>query len=133
MVPWIGPAFRAYIEQVLVPDLREGDVVVMDNLPAHKVSRISEAIGAAGAGVLYLPPYSPDLNPIEQVFAKMKALLQLAGDSARDMLWKTIRRAARRLQPRRMPQLPHQLRLRVRLNAKCSRQFNLDGYQRQQS
>ena len=85
-----GPAFRAYIEQVLVPDLREGDVVVMDNLPAHKVSGVREAIGAAGAGVLYLPPYSPDLNPIEQVFAKMKALLRQAGARTRDMLWKTI-------------------------------------------
>ena len=85
-----GPAFRAYIEQVLVPDLREGDVVVMDNLPAHKVSGVREAIGAAGAGVLYLPPYSPDLNPIEQVFAKMKALLRQAGARTRDILWKTI-------------------------------------------
>ena len=85
-----GPAFRAYIEQVLVPDLREGDVVVMDNLPAHKVSGVRDAIGAAGAGVLYLPPYSPDLNPIEQVFAKMKALLRQAGARTRDILWKTI-------------------------------------------
>ena len=85
-----GPAFRDYIEQVLVPDLREGDVVVMDNLPAHKVSGVREAIGAAGAGVLYLPPYSPDLNPIEQVFAEMKALLRQAGARTRDMLRETI-------------------------------------------
>jgi hypothetical protein len=60
-----GFAFRAYVERVLVPELREGDVVVMDNLPAHKVPGIRQAIKAAGAGVLYLPPYSPDLNPIE--------------------------------------------------------------------
>jgi transposase len=85
-----GPAFRAYVEQVLVPDLRKGDVVVMDNLPAHKVTGVREAIGAAGASVLYLPPYSPDLNPIEQVFAKMKALLRQAGARTRDVLWDTI-------------------------------------------
>lgn len=85
-----GAAFRAYVEQVLVPDLRKGDVVVMDNLPAHKVTGVREAIGTAGAGVLYLPPYSPDLNPIEQVFAKMKALLRQAGARTRDILWDTI-------------------------------------------
>lgn len=85
-----GPAFRAYVEQVLAPDLRKGDVVVMDNLPAHKVAGVQEAIGAAGAGVLYLPAYSPDLNPIEQVFAKMKALLRQAGARTKDVLWNTI-------------------------------------------
>lgn len=85
-----GPAFRAYVEQVLVPDLSKGDVVVMDNLPAHKVAGVREAIGAAGAGVLYLPPYSPDLNPIEQVFAKIKALLRQAGARTRDILWDAI-------------------------------------------
>ena len=68
-----GEAFRAYVAQVLAPELQPGDVVVMDNLPAHKVAGIKAAIRAAGASVLYLPSYSPDLNPIEQVFAKLKA------------------------------------------------------------
>ena len=83
-------AFRAYVSQVLVPELRKGDVVVMDNLPAHKVTGIREAIKAAGAGVLYLPPYSPDLNPIEQVFAKLKALLRKAGARTKEALWTTL-------------------------------------------
>ena len=68
-----GARFLAYVEQALVPILRAGDLVVMDNLAAHKVAGVREAIAAAGARVLYLPPYSPDLNPIEQVFAKLKA------------------------------------------------------------
>ena len=69
--PMTGPAFRAYVAQVLVPELKAGDGVVMDNLAAHKVAGVAEAIRAAGASVLYLPPYSPDLNPIEQAFAKL--------------------------------------------------------------
>ena len=88
MVPWMGPR-SAPTSSRSHPDLREGDVVVMDNLPAYKVSGVREAIGAAGAGVL-TAAYSPDLNPIEQVFAKMKALLRQAGARTRDMLWKTI-------------------------------------------
>jgi transposase len=63
--PMIGEVFRAYVKQVLVPELQPGDVVVLDNLAAHKVAGIREAIRAADAGLLYLPPYSPDLNPIE--------------------------------------------------------------------
>ena len=74
--PMTGPAFLAYVEQFLVPTLRPGDVVVMDNLAAHKVAGVEAAIRAVGASVLYLPPYSPDLNPIEQAFAKLKALLR---------------------------------------------------------
>ncbi len=85
-----GPAFRAYVEQVLAPELRQGDVVVMDNLPAHKVAGVREAIAAVGAGVLYLPAYSPDLNPIEQVFAKLKGRLRKAGARTRQALWDTI-------------------------------------------
>ena len=69
-----GAAFRAYAEQALAPALRPGDVVVMDNLAAHKVAGIGEAVAAAGASILYLPPYSPDLNPIEQFFARGAAL-----------------------------------------------------------
>ena len=88
-----GPAFRAYVARVLVPELRVDDVVVMDNLPAHKVAGIRDMIRAAGASVLYLPPYSPDLNPIEQVFAKLKALLRKTGARTKDTLWTTIGRA----------------------------------------
>src|ERR1700722_18704568 len=70
--PMNGDAFLAYVEQVLVPSLAPADTVVMDNLSAHKVPSIREAIEAAGATLLYLPPYSPDFNPIEQLFAKLK-------------------------------------------------------------
>src|SRR6201989_2535692 len=76
--PMTGEAFRAYVEQFLAPALAPGDVVVMDNLSAHKVTGIAQAIAAAGASILYLPAYSPDLNPIEQLFAKLKALLRKA-------------------------------------------------------
>ena len=71
-----GDAFLAYVEQVLVPTLRKGDVVIMDNLGSHKVKGVREAIEAAGASLMFIPPYSPDLNPIEQAFAKVKALLR---------------------------------------------------------
>ena len=74
--PMTGAAFLAYVEQMLVPTLGPGDVVVMDNLPAHKVTGVRAAIEAAGATLLYLPPYSPDLNPIELAFAKLEALLR---------------------------------------------------------
>jgi transposase len=73
-----GPAFLAYVEQVLAPDLAPGDIVVMDNLPAHKVAGVRQAIEAAGAALLYLPPYSPDFNPIEMAFSKLKAILRKA-------------------------------------------------------
>jgi len=76
--PMNGESFRAYIEQFVVPILRPGDVVVMDNLASHKVAGVRAAIEAAGAELRYLPPYSPDLNPIEQFFAKFKALLRKA-------------------------------------------------------
>ena len=88
--PMTGDVFRAYVAQFLAPALRAGDVVVMDNLPVHKVAGVREAIAAVGAGILYLPPYSPDLNPIEQVFAKLKALLRKAASRTRDALWDTI-------------------------------------------
>src|SRR5215468_6144291 len=71
-----GEAFRAYVEQILAPTLAPGDIVIMDNLAAHKVAGIRQAIEACGATLLYLPPYSPDLNPIEQSFAKLKALIR---------------------------------------------------------
>lgn len=82
-----GDLFVAYIEQQLVPTLRPGDVVVMDNLSSHKRARVREAIEAAGGRLLYLPPYSPDLNPIEQAFAKLKALLRKARERTVEGLW----------------------------------------------
>jgi transposase len=87
-----GPAFRAYVEQCLTSMLSPGDVVVMDNLAAHKVAGVREAVAAAGASILYLPPYSPDFNPIEQLFAKLKALLRYAAARTRENLWSTIGR-----------------------------------------
>ncbi len=88
--PMTGETFRAYVQQFLAPALSPGDVVVLDNLPAHKVAGIREALAAVGASILYLPPYSPDLNPIEQMFAKLKSLLRKAAARTRDALWDTI-------------------------------------------
>ncbi len=88
-----GELFVAYVEQVLVPTLRVGDVVVLDNLSCHKRLRARELIEAAGATLLFLPPYSPDLNPIEQAFAKLKALLRKAGERTVDGLWSFLGRA----------------------------------------
>ncbi len=88
--PMNGNAFVAYVEQILVPTLTPGDIVVMDNLSAHKVPGVRQAIEAAGAKLLYLPPYSPDFNPIEQLFAKLKALLRKAGERSVDALWSRI-------------------------------------------
>jgi transposase len=90
--PMTGITFRAYVEQFLTPALRPGDVVVLDNLAAHKVDGVRQAIAAAGASLLYLPPYSPDLNPIEQLFAKLKALLRKAATRTKGELWSTIGR-----------------------------------------
>lgn len=88
--PINGAAFRAWVEQFLVPELRPSDIVVMDNLSAHKVVGIQAAIEQAGATVRYLPPYSPDYNPIEQVFAKLKAMLRKAQARTVDALWSVI-------------------------------------------
>ena len=88
--PMNGNAFLAYVEQILVPTLRPGDIVVLDNLGAHKVPGVREAIEAAGAILMYLPPYSPDFNPIEQLFAKLKALLRKAAERSVDALWDRI-------------------------------------------
>jgi transposase len=89
--PVTGERFRAYVSDTLVPTLRQGDTVVLDNLGAHKVAGVREAIEAAGASILYLPPYSPDFNPIEQAFAKLKALLRSAGARTVSDLWQAIR------------------------------------------
>jgi transposase len=85
-----GDAFLAYVEQVLVPTLHKGDVVIMDNLGSHKVKGVREAIEAAGAMLLFIPPYSPDLNPIEQAFAKLKALLRAKALRSVDELWNAL-------------------------------------------
>jgi transposase len=85
-----GARFLAYVEQVLAPTLRPGDVVVLDNLGAHKVKGVRAAIEAAGAELRYLPPYSPDLNPIEHAFAKLKALLRAAARRTVEALWQTL-------------------------------------------
>lgn len=85
-----GNVFLAYVEQVLVPTLSEGGVVVMDNLPAHKAAGERDAIEAAGASLLYLPPYSPDFNPIENAFAKLKALLRAKAERTIMTLWDAV-------------------------------------------
>jgi transposase len=85
-----GTVFLAYVEQVLVPTLRPGDVVVMDNLPAHKAAGVRGAIDAVGASLLYLPPYSPDFNPIENAFSKLKARLRAKAERTIAALWDTV-------------------------------------------
>lgn len=85
--PVNGRIFRAWVEQALVPELRPGDIVVMDNLGSHKVAGIQAAIEATGAQLRYLPPYSPDYNPIEQVFAKLKTLLRKTAARTIETLW----------------------------------------------
>ena len=94
--PWVldGPmnrdAFLVYVEKELGPTLRPDDLVVMDNLPAHKGEKVQALIEARGARLLFLPPYSPDLNPIELAFAKLKTLLRKAAERTRDGLWDRI-------------------------------------------
>lgn len=83
-----GEHFQAYIEQILVPEITPGDIIVMDNLPAHKPEAVRTAIEAAGAYLLYLPPYSPDFNPIEMAFSKFKALVRAANARELEHLWK---------------------------------------------
>ena len=94
-----GAVFLAYTEQFLVPVLKPGDIVVLDNLSSHKVSGVREAIEAAGASLLYLPPYSPDFNPIELAFSKLKRLLRDAAERSVEDLWKTIGRLLARFSP----------------------------------
>ncbi|MBL6459414.1 IS630 family transposase [Belnapia sp. T6] len=90
--PINGELFQAYVDQVLVPELRPGDIVVMDNLGSHKGTGVRAAIEAAGASLLYLPPYSPDFNPIENAFAKLKAALRSAAERTIGGLWVSIGR-----------------------------------------
>jgi transposase len=88
--PINGTSFLAYVEQILVPALKQGDIVIMDNLGSHKGRAVRRAIRAAGAKLFFLPPYSPDLNPIEQVFSKLKTLLRKAGERTVEDTWKHI-------------------------------------------
>jgi len=94
-----GPLFLAYVKQCLVPTLKRGDIVVMDNLPVHKVTGVREAIEAAGATLLYLPPYSPDLNPIEMAFSKLKAHLRKAAEHTITGLLRRIGRVVKTFTP----------------------------------
>jgi transposase len=98
--PINGCAFQAYVDQVLVPELRKGDIVVMDNLGSHKGAGVRAAIEATGAKLLYLPPYSPDFNPIENAFSKLKALLRKAAARTVEGLWRAIGRCLDRFTPR---------------------------------
>jgi transposase len=111
--PMNGVAFKAYVEQVLVPELSPGDIVVMDNLPAHKITGIHQAIEAAGATLLYLPPYSPDFNPIEMAFSKLKALLRKAAARTETDLWDAIAREIEAFTP-----------------TECENYFKAAGYER---
>jgi transposase len=86
--PMDGEMFLAYVRKFLCPTLRPGDMVILDNLSSHKVAGVEDAITATGASMLYLPPYSPDLNPIEKFFSKLKALLRKAVKRSIDELWK---------------------------------------------
>ena len=116
--PWVldgpmsGAAFLVYVQQVLVPTLRPGDVVIMDNLPAHKGEAVRAAIAAAGARRVLLPPYSPDLNPIENAFAKFKAILRRAAARTFADLINAIRDALSAFSP-----------------AECANYFTACGYE----
>ncbi len=88
--PLDGAMFLAWVRECLCPSLSAGDVVVADNLSSHKVAGVQEALQAVGARILYLPPYSPDLNPIEKLFAKLKAMLRKAGKRTVEALWEEV-------------------------------------------
>ena len=109
--PMNGAAFLAYVQQVLAPELKPGDIVIMDNLSAHKGCQVGNAIEAAGARLLHLPPYSPDFNPNENAFAKLKALLRKAGERTVEGLVAPDREAHRCLHPAGMCQLLRRRRL----------------------
>ncbi len=118
--PMNGEAFLAYVEQVLTCEINAGDIVILDNLPAHKVSGAKQAIEAKGAAFINLPPYSPDLNPIENAFAKLKALLRKAAARTVDELWDIIGKSHRNLHAQRMPKLLQSSRIWLRMIGICS-------------
>ena len=88
--PINGECFRAYVEQILIPTLKPGDIVIVDNLGSHKAKAVRDAIKAAGARLWFLPPYSPDLNPIEQTFAKIKHWMRMAQKRTMEEVWKQV-------------------------------------------
>jgi len=94
-----GDVFESFVEQVLAPQLQAGDVVVMDNLSSHKRARTQKLIEAIGASLVFLPPYSPDLNPIELVFAKIKQLLRSLACRTRDALWSMMQSVLDKITP----------------------------------
>ncbi|MGB5214522.1 MAG: IS630 family transposase [Anderseniella sp.] len=97
--PINGDWFEAYVRQILVPELRRGDIVIMDNLSSHKRASVRERIEAAGATLMFLPPYSPDFNPIEKAFARLKAMLRKAGERTVTGLWNLIGKLVDIFQP----------------------------------
>jgi len=121
--PINGECFRAYVEQQLVPVLEPGDIVIMDNLGSHKSAVLRRLIRAAGARLWYLPPYSPDLNPIEQTFAKIKHWMRAAQKRTIDDTW-AHRQPCRNHPTQRMRQLLRKRWIRFRQNMKGSRQLS---------
>ena len=111
-----GDAFQTYVERVLVPELTPGDIVVMDNLGSHKGPGVRAAIEAAGAQLLFLPPYAPDFNPIEMAFSKLKALLRKAAERTVEGLWAIIGRLIDTITPDECAKLLRRRRLRSRYN-----------------
>ena len=97
--PINGQVFLAYVEQILVPTLKPGDIVILDNLGSHKSQRIRQKIIAAGAGFAFLPPYSPDLNPIEQLFSKLKHWMRIAQHRTIEEVWRHVGRILDTVQP----------------------------------
>jgi transposase len=97
--PMHGTAFVAYVEKVLLPELREGDIVVMNNLASYKMAGVRQLIESVGATLLYLPPYSPDFNPIEMAFSKLKAALRKAAARTMTDLWDAIALAIKTFSP----------------------------------
>jgi len=95
-----GDVFEAFVKQVLLPELRRGDIVVLDNLSSHKRQRVRQAIESTGARLVFLPPYSPDLNPIEMIFAKIKQALRSLACRTRDALWQAMQSVLDRITPR---------------------------------
>ena len=101
--PMNGRVFREYVRQVLAPTLQPGDIVVMDNLSSHKAAGVQEAIAAVGATLVYLPPYSPDFNPIEMVYSKLKWLVRSAGQQTVEGLWRFLGQALDQFSPPNAP------------------------------
>ena len=110
--PMSGAAFRAYVEQVLAPTIGPGDVVILDNLPAHRAAGVRDIVEAHGARLRFLPPYSPDFNPIENAFAKLKSILRKAAARTIPDLWDAIRDALPQFTP-----------------AQCANYFTATGYE----